>query len=124
MRRVSKKRQARRQSAAGQADLDHMRAVKQRPCCVCGAPGPSDAHHCIHDRYGMAKASDRHTIPLCKSCHQDGPLAIHRNKRAWRERNGPDWARLPPDLQDDYLKEKKPPAEARGKLRWTQGGYV
>ena len=37
-----------------------------------------------------ARDPDSMTIPLCKSYHQDGPDAIHANKRAWRERNGPD----------------------------------
>jgi len=41
-----------------------------------------------------AKDPDSMTIPLCKSCHQDGPDAIHANKRAWRERHGPDYGYL------------------------------
>jgi hypothetical protein len=72
-----------------------MGRVKALPCIICHKPGPSDAHHCIVGRYGTAKASDFDTIPLCKSCHQDGLTAIHRNKRAWVERNGPDYDYLP-----------------------------
>lgn len=76
-----------RGTAAGKA---HMARVKQLPCVVCAAPPPSDAHHCISGRYGSRKVSDLETIPLCKTCHQDGPEAIHQNKRQWEERHGPD----------------------------------
>ena len=72
-----------------------MRAVKALPCVVCGRAGPSDAHHCICDRYGTRRASDFDVIPLCKACHQDGPFAIHNGKASWVARNGPDWAFLP-----------------------------
>lgn len=74
---------------------EHLARVKQLPCVICHAPPPSDAHHCIHDRYSSRKASDFETIPLCKACHQDGPHAIHRGKASWRERNGADWEYLP-----------------------------
>jgi len=90
MRKVSKKRQAKRASPEGQAALQYMQAVKQLPCCVCGKPGPSDAHHVIHDRYGTARVSDWNTVPLCKAHHQDGPEAIHNGKATWREKHGPD----------------------------------
>ena len=73
----------------------HMARVKQLPCVICGKPGPSDVHHVICDRYGTSRASDFDTIPLCKLCHQDGLMAIHNNKRAWVERNGPDHGFLP-----------------------------
>ena len=73
----------------------HIARVKQLPCVICHKPGPSDAHHCIVGRYGTTKASDFDTISLCKSCHQHGPKAIHNNKRAWVERNGPDYDYLP-----------------------------
>ena len=69
---------------------EYMRIVKELPCCVCGRPGPSDAHHPIHDRYGTRRAPDMHVIPLCKSCHQNGPDAIHNGKQTWREKHGPD----------------------------------
>jgi hypothetical protein len=73
----------------------HIARVKALPCVICHKPGPSDAHHVICGRYGTAKASDFDTISLCKSCHQYGPKAIHNNKRAWIERNGPDYDYLP-----------------------------
>lgn len=73
----------------------HMARVKQLPCVICGKPGPSDAHHCFSGRYGSRKTSDFETIPLCKRCHQEGPLAIHQDKAGWEERNGYDFDYLP-----------------------------
>lgn len=95
MRKVSAKRRAYRASEEGQNALEHMRAVKQLPCVVCGSAPPSDAHHVIHDRFSGKKASDLDVIPLCKAHHQNGPEAIHNAKRSWREKHGPDHAFLP-----------------------------
>jgi hypothetical protein len=77
-------------------DPDRLARVKQLPCVICGAPPPSDAHHCIGGRYSQRKAPDSMTIPLCKADHQDGPYAIHNDKAGWEARNGKD---------TDYLAE-------------------
>lgn len=77
------------------ASKAHMKRVKKLPCVVCGKSGPSDAHHVISGRYGSAKASDFETISLCKAHHQHGPYAIHQDKTAWEEANGPDYGFLP-----------------------------
>ena len=105
VRKVSKKRAAHRASRAGKDEMAYMAAVKEHPCIVCRRMGPSDAHHCIHGRYGARKPSGYKTIPLCKWCHQDGPEAIHRGKRSWEEKHGPDYsyigqvrAQLPPEI--------------------------
>lgn len=90
MRKRSKKREAYRSSAEGKAAMAYMGKVKQLPCCVCGAPPPSDAHHVIHDRFGTRKSSDFDVIALCKKHHQDGPDAIHNGKETWRAKYGPD----------------------------------
>ncbi len=74
---------------------EHLARVKALPCVICGAPPPSDAHHCIHDRFGTLKASDYETIPLCKAHHQWGAEAIHAGKATWREKWGPDHGYLP-----------------------------
>ena len=74
--------------------LAHIARVKELPCVICRKPGPSDAHHIIRDRYGQAKTSDFDVIPLCKAHHQDGPEAIHQNKRQWVEKHGPDHSYL------------------------------
>lgn len=73
----------------------HIEAVKALPCVICGAPGPSDAHHAICDRFSQRKAPDTFCVPLCKAHHQDSPEAIHADKTAWVERWGPDWSYLP-----------------------------
>ena len=75
--------------------------VKSLPCVVCGAPPPSDAHHCICGRYSTRKAPDSMTIPLCKKCHQWGPNAIHNGKESWVDRNGNDFAFL--DMVNEQL---------------------
>lgn len=107
VRKVSAKRAAHRASADGKAGSDYMGHVKSLPCCICGKPGPSDAHHCFHrppvdDPHGYdrlpgarMKSGDRDTIPLCKAHHQDGPDAIHNGKASWLDRFGPDYAHIP-----------------------------
>ena len=50
--------------------------VKEQPCSVCGAPGPSDAHH-------MKQGNHYTCIALCKSCHQGSMMGWHGQKRAW-----------------------------------------
>lgn len=92
MNRVSEKRRKHRASPEGQAALEYMGKVKQLPCCVCGAPAPSDAHHCYHGRYGSRRSSDFDVIPLCKAHHQDGPEAIHNAKETWAVKHGPDYS--------------------------------
>src|SRR6056297_845812 len=87
---VSRKRKAYRASEEGQIALAYMQAVKRLPCVVCGAPPPSEAHHCINGRFGSRKTSDFDVIPLCAEDHHTGPLAIHNGSKAWAERNGPD----------------------------------
>lgn len=81
----------RQKPAAPVRDREYLEAVKSLPCAVCGAPPPSDAHHCIHDRFGTRKVSDLDAIPLCKRHHQWGPEAIHSGKESWRKKHGPDW---------------------------------
>lgn len=82
---------------------DHIRTVKESGCVVCGV-SPCDFHHVICDRFSMNRATDLEGIALCKCCHQTGPLAIHRGKRSWVERNGPDWSYLPRYLTEEQLK--------------------
>lgn len=90
MKAKSAKKVAYERSDEGKAARQYVGLVKQLGCAVCGAPGPSDAHHVIHDRYGSRKSSDFDVIPLCKFHHQDGPEAIHNGKESWREKHGPD----------------------------------
>lgn len=88
---VSKKRKAYYQSPQGKAGVEHMTCVKLQECCICGAPPPSDAHHCISGRYSARKSSDFDTIPLCIYCHRaEYPGSIHSGLASWVAKHGPD----------------------------------
>ena len=50
--------------------------VKEQPCSVCEAPGPSDAHH-------IEQGCHYTVVALCKSCHQGSVMGWHGQKRAW-----------------------------------------
>lgn len=54
----------------------HIQRVKELPCSVCDAPGPSDAHH-IEQRLQYT------CVALCKECHQGPTMGWHGQKRAW-----------------------------------------
>jgi hypothetical protein len=59
-----------------EAERKHIEKVKNCPCSVCGAEGPSDAHH-IKQGYHFI------TVALCKSCHQGSFMGWHGEKKAW-----------------------------------------
>jgi len=45
--------------------------VRKHPCCLCGTPGPSEAHHWSHHGGVMgAKVDDYRTVPLCQEHHR------------------------------------------------------
>ena len=50
--------------------------VKELPCSVCDAEGPSDAHHIKQNRQYTV-------VALCKSCHQGALMGWHGQKRMW-----------------------------------------
>jgi hypothetical protein len=50
--------------------------IKNLPCGVCGAPGPSDAHHIEQGLHYLC-------IPLCKDCHQGSHNGIHGRRSIW-----------------------------------------
>lgn len=57
-------------------DRKYLAAVKELPCGVCGAAGPSDAHH-------IEQGLQYICIPLCRDCHQGNFNGIHGQKRIW-----------------------------------------
>lgn len=59
------------------AESRHIYRVKMLPCCLCGMPAPSDAHHILEGRIQGRKAPHFCTIPLCKDCHQGEKNGIH-----------------------------------------------
>lgn len=45
--------------------------VRKHPCCLCGAPGPSEPHHWSHHGGVMgSKVDDYRTVPLCQEHHR------------------------------------------------------
>ena len=49
----------------------YLDTVRAKPCCVCGADGPSDPHHIGPlGSHGMGQqCADYYTVPLCRRCH-------------------------------------------------------
>lgn len=57
-------------------EREHIRRVKELPCSVCDAPGPSSAHHIKqHRQYTV--------VALCADCHQGPVMGWHGQKRMW-----------------------------------------
>ena len=54
----------------------HLARIKEMPCGVCGASGPSDAHHIEQHRQYLC-------IPLCADCHRGSHNGIHGQRRIW-----------------------------------------
>lgn len=54
----------------------HLGMVKELPCSLCDAPGPSEAHHIVQGLQYTA-------VALCPDCHTGSFLGIHGQKRAW-----------------------------------------
>lgn len=58
-------------------EREHIGRVKELPCSVCNAPGPSAAHHIEQDLQWCV-------VALCQSCHQGSIMGWHGQKRAWK----------------------------------------
>lgn len=64
----------------------HLAFLRTLPCCCCPADPCKEAAHIrfasfIHDKpeTGIGrKPDDRDAVPLCRTCHQDGPQAQHK----------------------------------------------
>lgn len=54
----------------------HLARIKEMDCGVCGAAGPSDAHH-------VEQHMQFTCIPLCKDCHQGSHNGIHGRRSIW-----------------------------------------
>lgn len=57
-------------------DRAHIQRVKELPCSVCDAPGPSDAHH-------IEQGLQFCVVALCKDCHQGSHNGIHGRRAMW-----------------------------------------
>lgn len=58
-------------------ESEHLATIKSMRCIVCGAAGPSDAHHIVQGDHFSC-------IPLCRDCHMGSKNGIHGQKVMWR----------------------------------------
>jgi hypothetical protein len=54
----------------------HIARVKELPCSVCDAPGPSEAHHIDQDLQFTV-------IALYEDCHRGSVMGLHGQRRIW-----------------------------------------
>ena len=54
----------------------HLARVKELPCSVCDAEGPSEAHH-------IEQGLQYTCVSLCPTCHRDNVMGWHGQKRMW-----------------------------------------
>jgi len=54
----------------------HLATIKELPCSVCDAPGPSEAHH-------IKQGLQYSCVALCVDCHRGPVLGWHGQKRMW-----------------------------------------
>lgn len=57
-------------------EREHLARVKELPCSVCDANGPSEAHHIKQGQQFTA-------VALCTDCHRGGLMGWHGQRRAW-----------------------------------------
>lgn len=57
-------------------EREHLGRVKELPCSVCDAPGPSEAHHYKQHRQYIC-------IALCRDCHRGNFNGLHGQRRMW-----------------------------------------
>ncbi len=58
-------------------EREHVTRVKELPCGVCEAPGPSEAHEIKQGQWFLS-------IPLCPDCHRGSFNGIHGQSRIWQ----------------------------------------
>ena len=62
--------------AITKSESSHLAWVKDQPCGVCDAPGPSEAHH-------IEQGQHYTVIPLCPDCHRGSFNGWHGQRRIW-----------------------------------------
>ena len=58
------------------AERHHVIRVKELPCSVCDAAGPSECHEIKQGQWFTS-------VALCADCHRNPVMGIHGQKRAW-----------------------------------------
>lgn len=69
------------------AERRHVARVKQLPCSVCGAHGPSEAHEPVQGLWFVS-------IALCADCHRGEANGLHGRKVMWRLHKLDEWGAL------------------------------
>lgn len=68
--------QSKNKPSMTKAEREHVGRIKEMPCGVCEAPGPSEAHELKQGQYFTS-------IPLCPDCHRGSFNGIHGQARIW-----------------------------------------
>ena len=68
--------QSKNKPSMTKAEREHVGRIKDMPCGVCGAHGPSEAHELKQGQWFTS-------IPLCADCHRGSYNGIHGQARIW-----------------------------------------
>lgn len=68
--------QSKNKPSMTKAEREHVGRIKEMPCGVCDAPGPSEAHELKQGQWFTS-------IPLCEDCHRGSFNGIHGQARIW-----------------------------------------
>jgi hypothetical protein len=68
--------QSRNKKAPTKAESAHIERVKDMPCALCDAPGPSEAHEIKQGQWFTS-------VPLCADCHRGSFNGLHGQRRMW-----------------------------------------
>lgn len=68
--------QSKNKPSMTKAERKHVTRIKEMPCGVCEAPGPSEAHELKQGQWFTS-------IPLCADCHRGEFNGIHGQARIW-----------------------------------------
>lgn len=68
--------QSKNKPSMTKAEREHVGRIKEMPCGVCEAPGPSEAHELKQGQWFTS-------IPLCEDCHRGSFNGIHGQARIW-----------------------------------------
>lgn len=100
---MRKKAKQRSKNFTQHNDPVYLTRVRLLPCVACGAPAPSEAHHCRdlppHNEQGLyarlpgagIRSGDKDAIPLCRSCHD----LFHRHRGEFHVHYGKDYGFIP-----------------------------
>ena len=69
--------QSKNKKAPTKAEKSHIERIKEMPCAVCDASGPSECHEIKQGQWFTS-------IPLCPSCHRDNHNGLHGQGAMWR----------------------------------------